>query len=306
VGGPDHRVGIGTSTPAEALHVDGTVRSTGLKLTTGAADGYVLTSNYLGEASWEPLSAGGDSDWTVVGDTMYAEVSGNVGVGTTSPAEKLEVVGNIRASGDLQASGLAVIDGSTVKAEIVTSGATGVMTTYGPSGNRNVSLTAVGSDPDQGYVAVYDDTDTKRAAMFVDPATGQGIVTADVKSFRTAHPARPGKEIWYASLEGPEAAAYVRGTARLVDGQATIVLPDHFTAVVLSEGMTVQLTPLSADSKGLAVIEKTTSRVVVRELQGGIGNYEFDFMVTAVRRGHEDFRVIRDRAGDATVAPQMR
>ncbi|MFC1766172.1 tail fiber domain-containing protein [Planctomycetota bacterium] len=37
----------------------------------------------------------GDSDWTVVGDNMYATPLGDVGIGTSSPDEKLHVIGNI-------------------------------------------------------------------------------------------------------------------------------------------------------------------------------------------------------------------
>jgi len=36
-------------------------------------------------------TAGGDSDWTVSGDNMYSVPSGNVGIGTTNPSQKLQV-----------------------------------------------------------------------------------------------------------------------------------------------------------------------------------------------------------------------
>ncbi|MHC4693842.1 MAG: hypothetical protein ACYS67_13955 [Planctomycetota bacterium] len=36
-------------------------------------------------------SAGGDNDWTISGNDMYSAVSGNVGIGTTSPSAKLDV-----------------------------------------------------------------------------------------------------------------------------------------------------------------------------------------------------------------------
>jgi len=38
-------------------------------------------------------NSGGDNDWTVAGDDMYAALSGNVGVGTLNPSERFEVAG---------------------------------------------------------------------------------------------------------------------------------------------------------------------------------------------------------------------
>ena len=47
-------------------------------------------------------------------------------------------------------------------------------------------------------------------------------------SRRIDHPEDPSQEIWYPSLEGPEAAAYERGTGELVDGEAFIPFSDHY------------------------------------------------------------------------------
>ena len=41
----------------------------------------------------------GDNDWMVEGDTMYSIPSGNVGIGTKRPSEKLHVVGNVLVQG---------------------------------------------------------------------------------------------------------------------------------------------------------------------------------------------------------------
>jgi hypothetical protein len=142
--------------------------------------------------------------------------------------------------------------------------------------------------------------------MSVD-SNGRGVFSADIKNFRVPHPNRPGMEIVYASIEGPEAAAYVRGTGRLVNGRAVIALPEHFTAVAIEETMTIQLTPRSADSLGLAVVEKSLNGIVVRELFSGTGTYEFDFLVMAVRRGYEDYQPVRASAVvQETSAPPQR
>lgn len=43
-----------------------------------------------------PMACGGgsDGDWTIAGNDMYSAVSGNVGVGTTSPVAKMDIAGD--------------------------------------------------------------------------------------------------------------------------------------------------------------------------------------------------------------------
>ncbi len=97
--------------------------------------------------------------------------------------------------------------------------------------------------------------------------------------------------IQYASLEDPEAAMYLRGTAELVNGSAYVEFPDHFSAMAVPSSITVTLTPRSARSMGLAAVEVTGDGVEVSELAGGAGNYSFDYLVHSVRKGFEDHKV---------------
>jgi len=92
-------VGIGVSSPTSKLDVSGTAEMLGFKLTTSPTDGYVLTSDSAGNGTWQAAGGGGDSDWTVDGNDMYSAVTGNVGIGTSAPASKLEVDGTIESSG---------------------------------------------------------------------------------------------------------------------------------------------------------------------------------------------------------------
>ena len=121
-----------------------------------------------------------------------------------------------------------------------------------------------------------------------------GEIIGITKSFAERHPDNPHKQIVYASLEGPEAAVYVRGTGKLRQGRAEIHLPEHFSLVASAVGMTVHLTPRSIDSKGLAVIASSPQDIHIAELDHGAGDYEFDYLVHGIRRGKENFQVIRD------------
>ena len=167
----------------------------------------------------------------------------------------------------------------------------GFVHVFGPNGKLNVGLWNLNGHDNNGFIDVFDSLGQNQAGMYVD-TLGNGIVFGDTKSFRMDNPKQPGTELWYTSLEGPEAAAYIRGTERLVNGLAVVYFPDHFETVASPEGMTVQIVPLSADSRGLAVVEKHSDHIVVQELQNGTGNYSFDFTVTAVRKGYEDYQVV--------------
>jgi hypothetical protein len=166
------------------------------------------------------------------------------------------------------------------------------MRTIGPNGASNFAVTHTEGHPNYGFFAVVDDDSNGLAGMKIN-ASGVGTMWAGLKSFRMENPNQPGTEIWYVCIEGPEAAAYLRGTARLENGRASISFPDHFQAVATAEGMTVQLTPRSAESEGLAVTEQSVEGIEVRELRNGTGSYEFHYTVMAVRKGFEDYQVIQ-------------
>ena len=164
----------------------------------------------------------------------------------------------------------------------------------GAFGSRNVRMTNLAGYPDNGFVGAYDEDDILQSAIFVN-AQGEGELFATVKNFRVPNPRDPNTDIWYACLEGPEAAAYVRGTAALSAGEAFIPYPEHFQSVVNPETVTVILTPQDTDTYGLAVMQKQSDGVRVKELKGGTGNFKFDWEIKGVRKGHENYQVIRDK-----------
>jgi hypothetical protein len=100
-------VGIGTADPTQSLDVNGQIR-----MRTGASVGYIPVSSSDGTMTWtDPTTVtASDNDWAKVGggtpaltDEIYH--TGNVGIGVTNPAQKLDVQGNIMHSGNMISRG---------------------------------------------------------------------------------------------------------------------------------------------------------------------------------------------------------
>ena len=178
--------------------------------------------------------------------------------------------------------------GSTEVAFLAGTSSTGdgsIMGVNNTLGNTGVIIASLGTGA--GALSVHNSSGTPRAGIL----GSSGDVFGVTKSFIVPDPSDPDRMIRYTSLEGPEAAIYVRGTGLLTEGVSRIELPDHFSVMCAESSITVNLNPRSASSLGLATIYVDAVSVEVRELGGGTGSYEFDYMVHAVRRGFEDRRV---------------
>jgi len=78
-------------TKAGSLTIGGNLTTGSFTMLEGAEANKVLTTNASGVATWQ--EAGGGSLWAQTGDDIYYN-TGNVGIGTASPEEKLTVKGN--------------------------------------------------------------------------------------------------------------------------------------------------------------------------------------------------------------------
>jgi hypothetical protein len=139
-------LGSGTSIPDSVF--SGSIRYLGLTVGSDSemtprrplvSVGYAFRSEHADTADYALVGAA-DSDWVIQGDTIY-HMPGNVGIGTASPTEKLDVTGNIHASGTIRSGNSIAIDGINDKItatsgkidfdneDLVTTGKVGIGTT---------------------------------------------------------------------------------------------------------------------------------------------------------------------------------
>jgi len=123
-------------------------------------------------------------------------------------------------------------------------------------------------------------------------------------SFVQNHPYDPSSVIVYAAPEGDEVATYTRGTARLVDGEATVPLGETFKWVTNPDiGLTAHLTP-RGEPIPLAVVELTTEEMIVRAPNDAPEGLVFDYIVYGLRIGFEESSIVQEKEQESYI-PSM-
>lgn len=84
------RVGIGTASPATALHVS-TASSTAATLQTSGTDVYLRLQNSVNTGGYVGYNSSALTLWTTDLERLRVDSSGRVGIGTTSPTTLLDV-----------------------------------------------------------------------------------------------------------------------------------------------------------------------------------------------------------------------
>ena len=109
----DGRVGIGTDTPSKNLEVSNSGAESDIQITSDANQQSTLYFNDGNTAIYKAASSDGLIFVVGTKDRVTINSSGNVGIGNSTPSERLYVEGNINVSGNIYANGCIQYDCGT-------------------------------------------------------------------------------------------------------------------------------------------------------------------------------------------------
>ncbi len=204
---------------------------------------------------------------------------------------------------DIDSTSYAYVGTDVYGIEARGSGAGGYFRNFNDSSLAVVATTGDGiyasGDFFGGQFSDQDSSSYGRIGYDIYKIFGSGAV-----SFVQNHPYDPSSVIVYAAPEGDEVATYTRGTARLVEGEATVPLGETFKWVTNPDiGLTAHLTPRE-DCNGVYVADLSTEEMVVRELQNGTSDCAFDFLVYGLRIGFEESSIVQEKEMESYI-PSM-
>lgn len=165
----DGNVGIGTSAPADELHVAGSIRM----VDGNQLAGRILVSDANGTMTWtdpSTITTGDDGDWTVSGLNVFNTTS-NIGIGTNTPNAKLHVE---LTNGDFKLFNNGAFNGTVLLGRL--QGANGLWPQFRINGNGSLDI---GADASGNFV--IERNDVARVTIDETGKVGVGTSTPDRK-----------------------------------------------------------------------------------------------------------------------------
>lgn len=150
---------------------------------------------------------GDDGDWVIAGSDLYSAVSGNVGIGTGNPVEKLQVAGNVLVDSTAEMSGFRMPTGAT-SGYVLTSDATGAGT-WEPGGGGGGDNDWSGAGTGTMYatnasddVGIGTSTPTAKLGIQGSGTDAVGILCTHNHGVHVVHAAANGIEVDDAATDG--------------------------------------------------------------------------------------------------------
>ena len=279
-------VGIGTSAPLQRLHLYDGANSVNFRITAPlskqSAISFADTTNDQDFAMYRYPGTRDVSFFTpTAGDFVRFTQTGNVGIGTTVPAARLEVNGTGKFDSSVGIYSPATAGSPpaalTVKATDTNTPNFGIYSTSSGAGG-----TGVYGEADNGTLAVgvWGSSSSGLAGLFSGDVQISGSISKAGGSFKIDDPVDPAnKYLYHSFVESPDMMNIYDGVVTLdAKGEASVTLPAWFEA--LNREFRYQLTCVGGYSQ-IYISQKIQNNTF--KIAGGTPGLEVDWQVTGIR-----------------------
>jgi hypothetical protein len=271
-----------------------------------------IISNRTDTSSNHALTFWAGGGTTSLSEYMRISSNGNVGIGTTTPAELLTVYGDskylyLQAQNNSGSAGIKFgntsarqqmyIEGTSN--DLVVDSMNGVITESIRIGYNTGAVTINESGSDLDF-RVEGDTDTN--LVFVDASTDRvgigtsspgyklqvnGSFAASTKSFRIHHPSKKDHSLEYGSLESPYHGVRLTGRGTVIKGVGMVSLPSYLKDLIHDDDtLNIQITNIK-HSKTIYIdkIDLKNDQFIVKvDRAKSLGELQFFWTLSGVRK----------------------